>query len=138
MNVDREVIGLDIEQLQILLLRRYNVLKDIGKLTDDLREVTFRNDRVSASLVLEMRAEAMERYEKCKEQIGLFAEQGEQEAEVVKRLVFAPLESVITFNADEQKIYEIRKKAQKLLHEIQEKDRFLNKRVAGKKSFYKD
>lgn len=130
---------MDIEQLQILLLRRYNVLKDIGKLTGELQEAVSRRDKISASLILEMRGEAFGKYEKCQEEIGLLAEQGEQEAAVVKRLVYTPLESLKKpVDAEEQKIYEIRHKAQKLLCEIQQKDRFLNKRVAGKQSFYKD
>ena len=127
------------EPLLILLLRRYNILKEIGKLTGELQDTILRNDQVSASLILQMRAEEIEKYEKCQEEIGLLAERGEQEAAAVKRLAYAPLESIrITGDADEQKIYDIRKKMQKLLHEIQEKDRFLNKRVSGEKSYYKD
>lgn len=130
---------MEIEQLQILLLRRYNVLRDVKKLTDELGEVTFRNDPVSASLVLDMRGEELGNYEKCKEQIALLAEQGREEAALVKRLVYTPLEQMEKPNdPDELKIYEIRQKTQILLNEIREKDRFLNKRIAGKKSFYRD
>lgn len=130
---------MDIEQLQILVLRRYHVLKEIGKLTDELQDVTSRNDRVSASLILEMRGDEFGKYEKCQEEIGLLAETGEEEAALIKRLIYTPLECMEKpHDKDELKIYELRQKTQSLLQKIQEKDRFLNKRVAGKKSFYKD
>lgn len=130
---------MEIEQLQILVLRRYNILKEVGKLTDELQEVTSRNDPVSAALILQMRGDELGKYEKCKEQLALLAEQGQEEAAIVKRLVYTPLEQMQEpLDPDEKKIYDIRWKTQKLLEEIRAKDRLLNKRVAGKKSFYKD
>lgn len=133
------MIGLDMEQLQILLLRRYNVLKDVKKLTDELWEVTSRNDPVSASLILDMRGEELGKVEKCREQIAFLAEQGREEAELIKRLVYTPLERMEKpVDAEERSIYELRQRTQTLLEEIRQKDRFLNQRVAGKKSFYRD
>ena len=44
-----------LENIMILLQRRYNFLREIGRLTDELAEATERRDTVSASLLLEMR-----------------------------------------------------------------------------------
>jgi len=128
---------LDLERLLILLQRRYHILKEIGKLTGELQEAVSRGDQVSASLVLQMRAEEIGKYEACQEEINLLAEEGEEEAAVVQRLLTASPEAVLQTAAwEEQKIYEVRQKTAGLIKEIQEKDKVINQRVGGEKSYY--
>ena len=47
---------LDLEQIMILLQRRYHSLQEIGKLTSEIQEAVSRRDEVSTSLLLDMRA----------------------------------------------------------------------------------
>lgn len=128
---------LDLEQLLILLQRRYTVLKEIGKLTGELQEAVSRGDEVSASLVLTMRAEEIGNYEECQGEIGALANQGEEEAAAVRRLLTASPEAVSeTAGWEEKKIYEVRQKTAGLIKEIQQKDKAINQRVGGDKSYY--
>ena len=84
-----------------------------------------------------MRAEEIGKYEACQEEINLLAEEGEEEAAVVQRLLTASPEAVLQTAAwEEQKIYEVRQKTEGLIKEIQEKDKVINQRVGGEKSYY--
>ena len=53
-------MGLDLEQVMVLLQRRYNFLREIKRLTADLQDAVSREDSVSAGLILQMRADEME------------------------------------------------------------------------------
>ena len=60
---------LDLEQMLILLQRRYNSLRELKRLTDDLQDAVSREDAVSADLILQMRADEMDNTEACLEMI---------------------------------------------------------------------
>ncbi len=128
---------LDLEQIMILLQRRYHSLQEIGKLTSEIQNAVSRRDEVSASLPLDMRAEEIENTERCQQEIWLMAEKGQEEAGMVRQLMTSdPAAARPPGSFEEQKIYEIRRKSRTLLKEIQERDRMLNRRVGGDKSFY--
>lgn len=128
---------LDLEDVLLRLQRRYNVLRDIGKQTEDLMEAVAREDQVSVSLLLEMRADEMVKYDACQEQILLLAEAGAEEALLIRELVLSrPFPARPPAGPEEQSIDEICGRTAALLEQIREKDRILNRRVSGDKSFY--
>ncbi len=128
---------MDMEDLMILLQKRYNVLREIARITDELSEAVTREDHVSASLLLDMRGDELERYEACRENIMLLAETGPEEARIVRELVLSDsLPAHLPGGFEEQKIYELRHKTDELAGIIREKDRNLNRRVSGDRSFY--
>ncbi len=128
---------LDLEQIMILLQRQYRSLQEIGKLTNELQESLSRRDEVSASLLLDIRAQEIEKMEESRQLIWHMAEQNPEEAYIVRRLMTSdPAAARPSESFEEQKIYEIRRKFRELLEEIQKKDRVLNRRVGGDKSFY--
>ena len=47
----------DLETILIYLQRRYNILREVCSLTEELAEAVERGDTVSASLLLDMRGE---------------------------------------------------------------------------------
>lgn len=127
----------DIERLAILLLRRFNVMQEMKRLTLELQEASSRNDKVSLSLILEMRADEMAKAEKCREDIWLMAEASREDADEVNRLMSQKfLEAEPPQDTKEKKIYEIRKKTAVLLEEIRETDKYINRNIGGKRSFY--
>ena len=129
---------LDLEQMLILLQRRYNSLRELKRLTDDLQDAVSREDAVSADLILPMRADEMDNTEACLEMIWKMAEGGQKENEEIHRLMskeFLLREEGVS--QEETKILHLRKKTAVLIKEIQDTDRQLNKRAAGAKSFYK-
>lgn len=127
----------DLEQVMILLQRRYNALREISRLTDELQEAVSREDYVSASLLLEIRGDELEKYEVCQVNILLLAEKGPEQAQLIRELVFS--DAVTARPPDrpeEQKIHELRRRSLRLIRDIREKDRSLNQRVGGGKSYY--
>ena len=125
-------MGLDLEQVMVLLQRRYNFLREIKRLTADLQ------DSVSAGLILQMRADEMENVENCQELIWRMAEEGQRENEDIHRLMSGEFLSMAEgMSYEEDKILKLRKKTAALIKEIQDADKIVNKRAAGTRSFYK-
>ena len=131
-------MGLDLEQVMVLLQRRYNFLREIKRLTADLQDAVSREDSVSAGLILQMRADEMENMENCHEMIWRMAERGQRENEDIHRLMSGEFLSMAEgMSYEEDKILKLRKKTAALIKEIQDADKILNKRAAGTKSYYK-
>ena len=131
-------MGLDLEQVMVLLQRRYNFLREIKRLTADLQDAVSREDSVSAGLILQMRADEMENMENCHEMIWRMAEEGQRENEDIQRLMSGEFLSMAEgMSYEEDKILKLRKKTAALIKEIQDADKILNKRAAGTKSYYK-
>ena len=131
-------MGLDLEQVMVLLQRRYNFLREIKRLTADLQDAVSREDSVSAGLILQMRADEMENIENCQELILRMAEEGQRENEDIQRLMSGEFLSMAEgMSYEEDKILKLRKKTAALIKEIQDADKIVNKRAAGTKSFYK-
>ena len=131
-------MGLDLEQVMVLLQRRYNFLREIKRLTADLQDAVSREDSVSAGLILQMRADEMENMENCHEMIWRMAERGQKENEDIHRLMSGEFLSMAEgMSYEEDKILKLRKKTAALIKEIQDADKILNKRAAGTKSYYK-
>ena len=116
-----------LENIMILLQRRYNFLREIGRLTDELAEATERRDTVSASLLLEMRGEQMERHAACE---GELRRQTEEEVSLRRKLYAIALGPISPAQAAMiQKIREIRVRTQSLIEQIRAKDSMLARRV---------
>ena len=76
-------MAVDFEQVMLLLQKRYNALKHVDELTDELRSAFDRHDEVSASLLLDMRAEEIAALDNCSGQIWDLAGAGKAEAREV-------------------------------------------------------
>ncbi|MCI9283383.1 MAG: hypothetical protein HFG56_08865 [Lachnospiraceae bacterium] len=130
-------MGLDTVKVMVLLQRKYNAIREIGRLTRDLGEAFTRNDDISAAMLLEMRAEEMAKVDAC---IGELWELGETDRSVLGQLrvlLTADPKNRVGETPEEKKIYDIRRRTQTMLDELKEEDRKLNRRVTGEKSFYK-
>lgn len=130
-------MGLDTVKVMVLLQRKYNAIREIGRLTRDLGEAFTRNDDISAAMLLEMRAEEMAKVDAC---IGELWELGETDRSVLGQLrvlLTSDPKNRVGETPEEKKIYEIRRRTQTMLDELKEEDRKLNRRVTGEKSFYK-
>lgn len=131
-------MAVDLEQMMILLQKRYNTLKRIDELTDELRNAFARHDEVSASLLLEMRAEEMAEVDTCIGQIWDLAGAGGDSVREVRRLMTEdPFTAPASKSWEENKIFEVRQKTITLLKQLQDKDRRMNLSVGGDRSYYK-
>ena len=62
-------MALDMKKIMILLQRKYSSIREIANLTKELEGAFARNDEVSATMLLQMRADEMEKIERCMEEI---------------------------------------------------------------------
>ena len=131
-------MAVDLERMMLLLQKRYNYLKRVDELTDELRSAFDRHDEVSASLLLDMRAEEIAALDNCSGQIWDLAGAGKAEAREVRRLMHDdPFAVPETDCWEENKIFEVRRKTVRLLEQLQDKDRRMNLSAGGERSYYK-
>lgn len=131
-------MAVDLEQMVLLLQRRYNCLKKIDELTDDLCHAFARHDEVSASLLLNMRAESIAELDESTGRVWDLARAGGSEAAEVRRLMHEdPFEVPKKDSWEENKIFEVRRKTVLLIRQLQEKDRRMNLSAGGDQSYYR-
>lgn len=132
----------ELETIMIRLQKRYNIVHEIGRLTDELLETAEREDAISAALVLDMRREQMERHAACEEGIRQFIEESQTYQKEFYSLAFGPIERIpdtyrqCTEEKElwmKKKIYEIRNRTQALIDSIRSRDERITRKVKQKK-----
>ena len=127
---------LDLTKIMVLLQRRFSAVSEIEKLTGELTEAFERNDDVSAALLLQMRADEMEKADMCLDEIWQFAEYDRKAGEKLRTLMLSDPLVTEGENFEEKKIYEIRQKIRVTAEHLRAMDERLNRSVAREKSFY--
>ena len=127
---------LDTTKITVLLQRKYSSVREIERLTGELAQALERNDEISANMLLQMRAEEMEKADACMEEIWQMGETDREACAKLHTLITSDPSEAVTDDAEEHKIYEIRQKTCAILQELRISDQRLNKRIAGKKSYY--
>lgn len=127
---------LDLTKLMVLLQRHYNFIREIHKLTKELEEALARNDDVSTSMILQMRAEEMGKADDCADAIWRLGENDRKAQERLRLLMLSEPQEDSGEEPEEKKIFEIRRKTQSMIEEIREIDQRLSQKLAGEKSYY--
>lgn len=122
----------NIEEVMILLQRKYNAVRELDRLTKELEEFISRNDSVSAAMILQLRGDEMRKIENCMEEIWQMAG-SQEEYEYLRTLVASDLETVQGQSPGEKKIIEIRKKTENVLVRLREADQRLNIKLGKKR-----
>ena len=124
----------DLETILIYLQRRYNILREVCSLTEELAEAVERGDTVSASLLLDMRGEQLQRHADCEEQIILQTAGNSLRARYLRDLAKGPLKNVKSCfkgkTEQEKRIEDLRCRTEKLLDKIRRIDGGLNRRIS--------
>ena len=128
----------DLETILIYLQRRYNILREVCSLTEELAEAVERGDTVSASLLLDMRGEQLQRHADCEEQIILQTAGNSLRARYLRDLAKGPLKNVKSCfkgkteqeKMQEKRIEDLRCRTEKLLDKIRRIDGGLNRRIS--------
>ena len=128
----------DLETIVIYLQRRYNILREVCSLTEELAEAVERGDTVSASLLLDMRGEQLQRHADCEEQIILQTVGNSPQARYLRSLAKGPLKSIKScFQGKtereqtlEKRIEDLRYRTQRLLDKIRRIDGEFNRRIS--------
>lgn len=85
----------DLETILVYLQRRYNILREVCSLTEETgRRQWSCGDTVSASLLLDMRGEQLQRHADCEEQIILQTVGNSLQARYLRDLAKGPLKNV--------------------------------------------
>lgn len=129
---------LDVEKLTRLYQRRYNYILDVKNITAELSEALAGQDGTTAEIILDERMSAIERVEDSWQKICEMGEIGPKAAFDAGRLIYCEPDKIEPETEAEKAIKHIRLKTQVLIEAIQEQDRYLNKRLAREKSYYKD
>ena len=127
----------DLETIVIYLQRRYNILREVCGLTEELAEAVERGDTVSASLLLDMRGDQLQRHAECEEQIILKTLGNTPQTRYLRQLARGPIREVKNaFQGKterekvlEKRIEELRYRTQKLLDKIRRLDGQLNRKI---------
>ncbi|MCI8584800.1 MAG: hypothetical protein HFI92_02700 [Lachnospiraceae bacterium] len=127
---------LDITKVMVLLQRRYNVIREISKLSKELSEALSRNDDVSTSMILQMRAEEMAKADECIHELWQLAEDDKEAQRELRLLVISEPEENAGESPEEKKIYEIRRKTQTMIEDIRALDQRISRKLAGDRSYY--
>ena len=121
----------DLETIVIYLQRRYNILREVCSLTEELAEAVERGDTVSASLLLDMRGEQLQRHADCEEQIILQTVGNSLQARYLRNLVKSCFKGKTEREKTlEKRIEDLRCRTEKLLDKIRRIDGGLNRRIS--------
>lgn len=129
---------LDRTKVMVLLQRRYNVIREVGRLSRELSDALSRNDEVSTSMILQMRAEEMAKADECIHELWQLAGSDGKAQRELRLLVMSELKEGAGESPEEKKIYEIRRKTQDMIDEIRELDQRMSRKLAGERSYYEE
>lgn len=127
---------LDMKKVMVLFQKRYNSMREIDRLTAELSAAMDRSDEVSVALVLQMRADEMAGFDECTHEIWQLGSGGKRALRTIRMLMQSDPEKSVGKSPEETKIYEIRRKTQVVIEKLRTLDERLNRRAAGKGSFY--
>lgn len=118
--------------------KKYSIVVEISRLTEEIGELLSKDDRVSSQLVLGMREDEMYKADDCSSALGLLEEAMEQGARQRLHLLLESEEGAkLAETWEEKKIIEINNNINLTLKKTVEIDKRINLRIAGKESFYR-
>ena len=124
-----------LQQIAILLQKKYNGLNEIENITKQLQDVLGYDDAVSIRMLIVMRQQEMDSIDQIDKEYQICLE---GLTEVQKNaLQTGSMRPFAGENAAMvQKIVEIRQKHKRLLERLIEQDKLVNRKLAGEKSYY--
>ena len=111
-----------LEKLASLFQRRYNIVSELKKETDELSEAMQREDNMSLDLLLDLRQEALNKLENNWVEMNLLAEESLEMGRTFQRLLREDPSNSSTYPFLERRILELRGKIEESIHHIQERD----------------
>ena len=131
-----EQMELDMRQVLKLLEKRYASILEIARLTRELEDALGRDDRASALLTLQMRADEMAKADEYMEEIWKMGESNPQNLQKLPCPFLTDPSAASEEGEEERAVYSLRKKICQMVERLQASDKRLSQRVAGLKSYY--
>ncbi|MCI9352410.1 MAG: hypothetical protein HFF58_04050 [Lawsonibacter sp.] len=120
-------------ELAVLERKKYNLLSEVMDLSRQLGEAMDRSDDVSIRLLLSMRQDPILQLEELRRTALLKQENLTPEE---RERVEAVISGSVSPTAEEESCFEEAGRSRRLLERVVELDQRLNRRLAGKNSFY--
>lgn len=111
-----------LEKLASLFQRRYNIVSELKKETDELSEAMQRQDNVSLDLLLDLRQEALNKLENNWVEMNLLVEEEEALRRTFQRLLQEDPKNSAGYPFLERRILELRGKIEESIGFIKERD----------------
>ena len=127
--------NLALEKLASLFQRRYNIVSELKKETDELSEAMQRQDNMSLDLLLDLRQEALNKLENNWIEMNLLAEETEELGKLFQRLLHDNPKNSSIYPFLERRILELRGKILESIHHIQERDSRINTQAKQTRKF---
>lgn len=123
-----------LQQITILVQKRYNGLNEIETVTNQLQDALHYNDVVTIRMLIRMRQQTMDEIDRFDRQRKELMEQLTPEQR--EELKHGEPQHFVENGALVQKIAEIQQKSQALLKRLIAQDERVNRKLAGDKSYY--
>lgn len=121
----------------INLQKKYNKLNEILELTKEMETALQRNDQVSFRMVLIMRQDVIVQIDKIDAVTKMLLQTIPQDiCKIIKRQLCQESKQATPESQEEKKIGELYGKIQRLLQKVIVIDQVMNKKMAGKDSYY--
>ena len=111
-----------LEKLASLFERRYNIVSELKKETDELSEAMQRQDNVSLDLLLDLRQEALNKLENNWVEMNLLVEEEEGLRSIFQQLLQEDPKNSTAYPFMEKRILELRGKIDESIQIIKERD----------------
>lgn len=123
-----------ISQMMIQYQKKYTIVCELYRLTEELVQMLSSNDHVSTKLILNMRQDEMVKADECSVAISVLEEaMGSEERHMLHEILRGKTPPK-TF--EEKKILELYRNIQSTLVKTIEIDKRANTKIAGKDSYY--
>lgn len=121
--------------LEKILLKRYNCVLEIHRMTEEFKEALDRNDTASSDIILNMREKEMEEYDICDRNLERICDEIEEEQ--LYNLVFG--RPCYQFDGEDiEKLEKLVIRTKYTLSKVIQIDKVVSMRLAGTDSFYKE
>ena len=111
-----------LEKLASLFQRRYNIVSELKKETDELSEAMQRQDNVSLDLLLDLRQEALNKLENNWVEMNLLVEEEEGLRSIFQQLLQEDAKNSTVYTFIEKRILVLRGKIDESIQIIKERD----------------
>lgn len=117
--------------------KKYTIVNEIFRLTEEIGNLLSKDDRVSTQLVLNMRQDEMDLADQCSSSLALLEDAMDVgRRQHLRQMLTSEEGEQLAGSWEEKKILEIYQKIQLTLNKTMEMDKRINMRIAGKDSFY--
>lgn len=129
---------MDMERLASLYQKRYNIMNELNRITDELLVSSERQDNVSMDLLLDMREECIHNLEQNEMEVREMVEVSELEAKIYQKITGIGEKERSSLKYPEKQVAELYLKVGEVLEEVKKKNKLMLFRANRSKDYLAD